>query len=48
MAAGTPCRFHDGVGVPFSPDYKVQQRRIAEGTGRIGPTGCPESSGFMF
>lgn len=41
-------QFHDGIGKPFSPDYKVQQRRIAAGTGRIGPTGCPEAGGFMF
>jgi len=41
-------QFHDGIGKPFAPDYKVQQRRIAEGKGRIGPTGCPEGGGFFF
>ena len=36
------------MGKPYGPDYKVQQRRIAAGEGRIGPTGCPEAGGFPF
>lgn len=40
-------QFHDGIGKPFSPDYKVRQRQAAEQAGRIGDTGCPEGSFFF-
>mmetsp|Transcript_19264 Transcript_19264/g.58164 ORF Transcript_19264/g.58164 Transcript_19264/m.58164 type:complete len:324 (-) Transcript_19264:298-1269(-) len=41
-------QFHDGIGHPFSADYKVEQRAAAEKAGRIGPTGCPEGGFFGF
>lgn len=41
-------QFHDGIGVPFPPDYKVKQREAAAKAGRIGPTGCPEGGFFGF
>jgi peptide methionine sulfoxide reductase MsrA len=40
-------QFHNGIGKPFGPEYKVQQRQAAEKAGRIGDTGCPEGSFFF-
>jgi hypothetical protein len=40
-------QFHDGIGKPFPPEYKVKQRQAAEKAGRIEETGCPEGSFFF-
>ena len=40
-------QFHNGIGIPFGPDYTKKQKQIAQRNKRIGPTGCPELGGLF-
>lgn len=40
-------QFHNGIGVPFGPEYTKKQKQVAQRTKRIGPTGCPEVADFF-
>lgn len=40
-------QFHNGIGVPFGPEYTKKQKQIAQRNKRIGPTGCPEIGGLF-
>ena len=40
-------QFHNGIGVPFGPEYTKRQKQLAQRLRRIGPTGCPEIGGLF-
>ena len=40
-------QFHNGIGIPFGPEYTKRQKQVAQRMRRIGPTGCPEIGGLF-